>query len=214
MNPYLISLICGVIGYVVGSIPFGYVIVKIATGTDIRTHGSGRTGGTNAYRAAGPIAGVLTALLDGCKGVIIVTLIQSLVGTATTNGLAEALAGVGVILGHNKSLFLKFSGGAGGATAVGTGFAFSITAGFSALFLGLFMWLVIGYASLATILASASVAIVTTILALNGSVPSTYPIYGWGALILCLIALRPNLKRLLEGNEKRVDILKLRTPKN
>lgn len=79
------------------------------------------------------------------------------------------------------------------------------------MLLGTFMWLVIGYASLATILASASVAIVTTILAINGSVPSTYPIYGWGALILCLIALRPNLKRLLDGTEKRVDILKLRS---
>ncbi|MBU6361531.1 MAG: glycerol-3-phosphate acyltransferase [Chloroflexota bacterium] len=209
MNSYIISLICGVIGYVVGSIPSGYLIVKAATGTDIRTHGSGRTGGTNAYRAAGVVAGILTAVLDIGKGLITVLLIRSL--GLETGGLAESLAGLGVILGHNKSLFLKFAGGAGGATAVGTGFAFSFAAGMVAMLLGTFMWLVIGYASLATILASASVAIVTTILAINGSVPSTYPIYGWGALILCLIALRPNLKRLLDGTEKRVDILKLRS---
>lgn len=211
MNSTIVTIICGLIGYIVGSIPFGYLVVKASKGIDVRTHGSGRTGGTNVYRAAGAPAGFLTATLDVVKGLVTVLIIRAL--DLQTGGWAETLAGIGVILGHNKSLFLKFAGGAGGATAVGTGFAFSIIAGAASLVLGLFMWLVVGYASVATLLAAASVAVVTTILAINGQVPFSYPFYGWGALVLCIIALRPNIQRLLAGTEKRVDILKLRQPK-
>ena len=208
MNAVLVSLGCGLVGYLIGSIPFGYIIVKLVTGNDIRTFGSGRTGGTNAFRAAGFPAGLATAILDVVKGLVTVLVIDRL-GFAT-NGLAEALGGLGVILGHNYSLFLGFKGGAGGATAVGTGFAFSLLAGALSLVFGAFMLLVVGYASLATLVAAFTVAITLSVLAINGSVPTWYVIFGWGAVLLCAIALRPNIQRLLQGTERRVDILKLR----
>jgi glycerol-3-phosphate acyltransferase PlsY len=210
MNPLLLSALCGVLGYLLGSIPFGWIIVKLLTGTDVRTFGSGRTGGTNVFRAAGRFAGFATAILDVAKGLVTVLVLKNL--GLNTGGLAESLAGLGVILGHNHSIFLKFKGGAGGATAVGTGFGFSLLAGVLALVLGAFMLLVVGYASLATLTAAFVVAIAMTVLAITGAVPVPYVIFGWGSVVLCALALRPNIQRLLQGNERRVDILKLRSP--
>src|SRR5215813_6682518 len=105
--------------YVLGSIPFGLVIVKLKTGKDIRTVESGRTGGTNAARAAGFWAGLLTAVLDILKGAASVWIAQAV---DPNNHVLHVLAPIFAILGHNYSLFLlergengklKFRGGAG-----------------------------------------------------------------------------------------------------
>ncbi len=206
MSPVILSIACGVAGYIVGSITFGWIITKLVTGKDVREFGSGRTGGTNVFRAAGAPAGVATAVLDVIKGVLAVILVRQLVpGTA---GWAEAMAGMGVVLGHNASLFLGFRGGAGGATAVGTGISLWPIAGLPALLLGVFVLFVIGYASLATIVAGMSVALAMTVGALSGSVPWAYVVFGWGTLALLIIALRPNIRRLMDGTEKRVSWFK------
>ncbi|MCX6019586.1 MAG: glycerol-3-phosphate acyltransferase [Chloroflexi bacterium] len=204
----IISILCGVAGYLLGSVPFGFLIVKIVKGVDIRTVGSGRTGGTNAYRAAGVGAGVATALLDLGKGALAVTLARWIF--PQTEGWAEALTGIGVILGHNYSCFLGFKGGAGGATAVGTGMALWWAAGTPALLLGCVMLFGVGYASLATMVAGLSVAVVFTLAAIFGweHFGWSYAAYGWVVFLLCVIALRPNLERLRKGTEKKVNILK------
>src|SRR5512137_599964 len=88
--------------YILGSIPFGLIIVKLINGKDIRTVESGRTGGTNAMRAAGPWAGILTAILDIFKAAAAVWLAQAL----TSNVWMHVLAPTAVILGHNYSIFL------------------------------------------------------------------------------------------------------------
>src|SRR5215208_2011218 len=121
----LIGLGTIIIGYLIGSIPFGLLIVKIKTGKDIRQVESGRTGGTNAVRAAGFGAGLLTAVLDILKGASSVWIAEALVPEAH---LFHMLAPIGAILGHNYSLFminrdndgkLRFHGGSGGAPALG-----------------------------------------------------------------------------------------------
>ncbi len=206
MSPVVLSMVCGVAGYVIGSIPFGWIITKLVTGQDVREFGSGRTGGTNVFRAAGAPAGIATAVLDVIKGGLAVILVRQFV--PGTVGWAEALAGAGVVLGHNASLFLGFRGGAGGATAVGTGISLWPIAGVPALLLGAFVLFVIGYASVATIVAGLTVALTMTIGAVTGSVPWAYAAFGWGTLVLLLIALRPNLKRLIDGTEKRVSWFK------
>lgn len=211
MSPILSSLACGVAGYVIGSIPFGWIIVKLIKGTDVRQFGSGRTGGTNVFRAAGAPAGIATAVLDVLKGVLAVILVRQLV--PNTGGWAEALAGIGVVLGHNASLFLGFRGGAGGATAVGTGIALWPIAGLPALILGAFMLFIVGYASIGTIVAGLSVSLAMTVGAVVGVVPWAYVAFGWVTLLLLLIALRPNLKRLADGSEKRVSWFKGRAAK-
>lgn len=207
MNTVVVSLACGVAGYLIGSIPFGYIIVYLVKGIDIRRQGSGRTGGTNVFRVVGFPAGMLTALLDVGKGAITVVVIRAIL--TGTDGWAEALAGIGVVLGHNASIFLGFRGGAGGATSVGTAMALWPLGGLPALIIGVFTLFVIGYASLATILAALAVAVVFTYSGLTShEVPLTYATFGWGIVVLVIVALRPNLGRLLNGTEKRVSVFK------
>jgi glycerol-3-phosphate acyltransferase PlsY len=206
MNAIVISIICGIAGYVIGSIPFGWIIVKLVKGEDVRNYGSGRTGGTNVFRAAGAPAGILTAMLDVLKGVVAVLLVRQFV--PGTSGWAESLTGFGVVLGHNASCFLDFRGGAGGATAVGTSIALSPLSGLIAMVLGGLMLFVGGYASVASILAGAIVALGNTIGAIRGDTYWSYAAYGWGVLGLIMIALRPNIQRLREGTEKRVSWFK------
>jgi acyl phosphate:glycerol-3-phosphate acyltransferase len=126
----LLALGLLLVSYVVGSIPFGLVIVKIATGKDIRNVESGRTGGTNAARAAGFWAGLGTALLDMLKATVMVWAARYLfpVQVSESNAWLHILAPLVVILGHNYSIFLmkrsesgslSLRGGAGGAPCVG-----------------------------------------------------------------------------------------------
>jgi glycerol-3-phosphate acyltransferase PlsY len=207
LEALLFSLVCGVAGYVVGSIPFGWVIVKVLKGEDIRTYGSGRSGGTNVMRAAGKPAGFATAILDVLKGMVMVWVCRELgrniPGAA---GWPEALAGAAAVFGHCASLFLNFRGGAGGATATGTSIAMWLAGGVPAMLLGAFVWLVIGYASLGTLTVGACVALGFAIGAVMGLVPAAYAFYGAAILGIVLIALRPNLARLRAGTEPRKSI--------
>ncbi|MCC6190260.1 MAG: glycerol-3-phosphate acyltransferase [Anaerolineales bacterium] len=189
--------------YVVGSIPMGYVIVRAISGQDVRQVGSGRTGGTNAMRAAGLAAGVLTALLDALKGAAGVWLAQWLL-PAETRALGMVLAGLAAILGHNYSVFLRFKGGAGGAPCVGAAMAIWPWSVLIIVPMGVLVWFGIGYASVATM----SVAVITTLLFAYRTyfqqAPAEYILYGVGAFVLLAWALRPNIRRLLRGEERLI----------
>ena len=112
---FSVALICA---YLLGSIPVGFLMVRLFTGQDVRQMGSGRTGGTNTWRVAGQLPGVITTILDGTKAAAAVWLAQAVVpGGLRYWGMA--LAGVFAILGHNYPIFLRFKGGAGGAPCVG-----------------------------------------------------------------------------------------------
>jgi acyl phosphate:glycerol-3-phosphate acyltransferase len=195
-------------GYIIGSIPFGLIVVKFMTGKDIRTIASGRTGGTNAMRAAGPWAGVLTAILDIFKAAAVVWLAQALTG----NVWIHALAPIAAILGHNYSIFLmergsdgrlRLRGGAGGAAAGGGAFGLWPPAGFILVPFALVVWYFSGYASVTTLSVGLMVIIIFAVRAALGLAPWEYIIYGVLGEILLVWALRPNLKRLKEGNERR-----------
>jgi glycerol-3-phosphate acyltransferase PlsY len=189
--------------YVIGSIPMGYVIVKTVSGQDVRQVGSGRTGGTNAMRAAGLSAGLLTALLDALKGAACVWLAQWIL-PRDTEALGMVMAGLSGIFGHNYSLFLRFKGGAGGAPAVGAAMAIWPWSIFIVLPVGLGVLFGVGYASLATL----SVAVVMTALfafrAYFNQAPSEFILYGVGAFILLAWTLRPNIGRLIRGEERLI----------
>ena len=96
--------------YIIGSIPTGYIIVKVFTGEDIRTIGSGSTGATNVKRVMGKKWFFITLLLDAFKGALPVILAALFAKTFTGIGLLPVLAAIAVILGHSKSVFLKFTG--------------------------------------------------------------------------------------------------------
>ena len=205
---FLIGVGAVLLGYFLGSIPFGVLIVKLKTGKDLRTVESGRTGGTNAARAAGFGAGLLTALTDILKGATAVWIVRAI---DPSNNLIHILAPIGAILGHNYSLFLiernengklKFRGGAGGAPALGGAMGlwwpmFPIAFGLGAL-----IWFSIGIASLTTMAIGLVLIIVFAIQASIGNLPSIYIWYGIVAESLLIWALRPNIKKLLAGNER------------
>jgi glycerol-3-phosphate acyltransferase PlsY len=203
-----LSLIAIALGYLLGSLPTGLLIVKLSTGKDVRGVGSGRTGGTNAMRAAGFWAGLGTAVFDLLKAATAAWIARALVPDGSWTHI---LAPLGAIVGHNYSIFLmkrdatgrlRLAGGAGGAPTVGGAFGlwpFSILIIVPA---AASIFYFAGYASITTI----SVALIATLIfayrAWIGTGPWQYILYGVFAEILLLWALRPNIQRLLNGNER------------
>ncbi len=199
------------LAYIFGSIPFGLLIVKLKTGKDIREVESGRTGGTNAMRAAGFWAGFATAMLDILKGAVAVLIAKWL----TPDGhWVHVIAPLAAILGHNYSIFLverdengKFiglSGGAGGAPSVGGAMGIWPASILIILPLGMLTFFTLGIASVTTMAVALFAIIVFAIRASQGLMPWIDVWYGVGAEILLMWALRPNLKKLFEGNERVV----------
>jgi glycerol-3-phosphate acyltransferase PlsY len=204
----LYFLLAGLIGYLCGSIPFGYIYVRLLKGEDLTKIGSGRTGGTNSFRAAGLGVGVLTSFSDVFKGAAAVWLTRWLLGDALGPALlpwAVAVAGVLAVVGHNWSVFLRFGGGAGTGPNVGWSAAiwpwiFPI----AFLVMGGMLYFV-GMASVASL----SMAVVTiTIFAIRYALGiDTTLAYLAGSVTAGLIitwALRPNIRRVLNGTERVV----------
>jgi glycerol-3-phosphate acyltransferase PlsY len=210
----LLGLFCVICAYLLGSVPFGLIVVKLATGKDIRNVESGRTGGTNAMRAAGPWAGAFTVSFDFLKGVAAVWLVRWLIPAESAWKVwFEVLAPLAAILGHNYSIFLaqvdeqgrlRLRGGAGGATSVGGGAGLWLPSAFITIPAGLLVLFGIGYASVATMSVPLVAILVFAYRAWIGASPWQYILYGIGAEIILVIALRPNIKRLLNGTERLV----------
>ena len=202
------------LAYLLGSIPSGLLVVKVATGQDVRTIESGRTGGTNAMRAAGALAGLATALLDILKGAAAVWLSQAL--SAGVEWIS-AVSGLMAVIGHNYSAFLterdekgrlRFKGGAGGATTLGAAVGLWAQSWMIILPFALIFYVIVGYASLTTISIAFSATAVFLYRAVRGGEPWAYVLFGVMAVITVVIALQPNLQRLKEGTERRVNLLK------
>ncbi|RPH71086.1 glycerol-3-phosphate acyltransferase [bacterium] len=204
-------IVIGLIGsYLLGSLPFGLLIVKLSTGKDLRDVESGRTGGTNAMRAAGFLVGLLTATLDMLKGAAAVLLVRNLLPGLVWVEVAAPLA---AIMGHNYSIFLieklsggklHLGGGAGGAPCVGGAFGLWPPSLFITLPLLGAVWYGVGYASVATMSAALAAIVIFAIRASLGLSPWVYILYGVFAELILLWALRPNLRRLAAGNERLV----------
>ena len=199
------------IAYLMGSIPFGFFVVKLINGRDVLQVESGRTGGTNAMRAAGVGAGLLTAALDVLKGAATAWVVSWLVPQQPWIQVGAALL---AIIGHNYSIFLvhrkdgkwALRGGAGGATALGGAIALWNPIGFIILPVAFLIYLFIGYASVTTMSIAFIAMIVFIIRAIMGLSPWAYVIYGALALLVLVWALRPNIKRLIEGTERVVGL--------
>jgi acyl phosphate:glycerol-3-phosphate acyltransferase len=184
-----------IIGYLIGSIPFGLVLSKMAGYGDIRSIGSGNIGATNVLRTGNKKLALATLLLDGGKGAIAVLIAKQL------GGDNEALlAGLFSVIGHMFPIWLKFKGGKGVATTIGMILALAPLAGVTTSVVWLFMAFGFRYSSL-----SALVAVLSSPLA-------AYLIYDDTALsALCgLITLliwfkhRANIRRLIEGKEPKI----------
>lgn len=193
-----------VLGYLLGSLPVGYLVGKLY-GVDVRQHGSGRTGGTNVWRATGQLGPpLLTVLGDVAKGLLAVWLGRRLAGSE----LSAALSGAAAVFGHNWPIFLRFKGGAGGITASAclvmlNGVAGAITIPIAALTLYLSH-----YASVGTLTVGVGGLLVLTIMRLvtPALTPAVHLLYGLLSAAWIVWALRPNIRRLLRGTERRITL--------
>lgn len=188
------------VSYLIGSIPTGYIIVKLFTGQDIRTIGSGSTGATNVKRVMGKKWFFIVMLLDALKGALPVVLATHFANSFYDLGILPVVAAVCVILGHSKSVFLNFTGGKSVASGVGTLMALDWQAGLViAAVWGIVTW-VSKYVSLGSIVALALAPLIMWFL----NAPIAYIIYALIAAIYVIYLHRENIKRLKEGTENKV----------
>jgi glycerol-3-phosphate acyltransferase PlsY len=206
--------------YLIGSVPVGYLIVRVFKGIDVRSIGSGRVGTTNTVRAAGPIAGILTALLDAGKGILVAFIAHLAIPESVwVKVLAVILAVVGQIFSvflieKTKLGRLKFHGGAGGATTLGGAIALWPVSLIVIVPLVLIVYFGIGYASLTTISIAFFSLVVFGYNAAMGMGPWEYLTYGIVTLAIVIYSLRPNLERLKNGTERVVGLRALLSKKN
>src|SRR5258705_10164227 len=212
------TVIVIVIAYLLGSIPFGYLIVRATQGADVRETGSGGTGATNVSRRAGKTAGVVTLLLDALKGAASVAIAKIVLGLPVFGEAAlvspsleiaywwVAAAAIAVILGHIFPVWLRFRGGKGVATGVGV---FLMLTPLAVAFAGVIFVLVFWrtrYVSLGSILAA--VAIPLFVLLRNAFVQPVDPVppimtAAAAGAILIVFAHRENVRRLISGTENK-----------
>ncbi len=214
MQDFIFDIVFVLVGYLLGSIPFGLIIVKLKTGKDIRSVESGRTGGANAMRAGGLSVGILTAIFDILKGAIAVWIVQAF---APNNDWAHILAPIGAILGHNYSLylpefdenrrFIRLRGGAGAAPALGGAIGLWWPSMFIILPIGALVFFGLGYASLTTISVGLSTLFIFGVRYYLG-LETTWidALYGAVAVALLVWALKPNIQKLINGTERVVSI--------
>lgn len=195
--------------YLIGSLPTGLLVVRMVRGRDIRYWFSGRTGGTNVMRMAGFWAGLATSVGDLLKGVAAVSLARAL---TPASPWGEVAAGFLVIIGHNYSLYLikfregklEIHGGAGGATAAGAAIGLWVPGVVAIIPIAVAILFGIGYASVATMSIGLSATLIFLWRALAGLSPWAYVAFGAAAELLLVWALRPNIQRLLLGEERLV----------
>jgi acyl phosphate:glycerol-3-phosphate acyltransferase len=199
---YLISV---AVAYLLGSIPFGFLLVRLVRRQDIRSQGSGNIGATNVLRSGGKILGVLTFLLDAGKGYAAVAIAQFLASGRSNAASQDAaiLAGLAVILGHVFPVWLGFKGGKGVATALGVFLALSPWAALAALAIFVVVVSLSRYVSLGSILAAIALPFLTLFL-----LPQRHTNL-FRVLVFCCSALviakhKGNIVRLLHGAEFRL----------
>ncbi len=181
--------------YLLGSIPFGYVLPRLLRGEDVRTRGSGNVGASNVWRVYGRSLGVPVALLDVAKGFV-----PALVGLEVGGDWVGVLAGAAAMIGHARPVFLGFGKG-GKMVATAGGVAFALAPLVAAICLG--VWLVVfalfRYASLASMVTASALPLLCL------AFGSSWPIVGFTALAAVGVVLlhRHNLRRLLAGTEPR-----------
>ena len=189
-----------IVGYLIGSIPTGYLIVKAKTGQDIRTIGSGSTGATNVKRVLGKKWFFTVMILDAIKGALPVILAGLFVKTGSSLGLAPVLASVSVIIGHSKPIFLNFKGGKSVASGVGTILALNWIAG---LIIAL-TWAVITYFTKYVSVGSIIALFLSPFIMYFLGAPTAYICYCALGAVYIIYLHRENIKRLINGNENKV----------
>jgi len=208
-------LATAVIAYLLGSIPFGYILVRAFRGKDIRASGSGNIGATNVARSS-PALGALTLLLDAVKGLLAVTagsLLAASAGRAAATGpplyAFAALAALFAVVGHMFPVWLKFRGGKGVATSVGVFLALAPKTLLVAVALFVALVAVFRYVSLGSIMAAAAFPLIAYALHNYHSSPAVLAAM-CAIAVLIVVKHHENIRRLLAGTESRLALKRTR----
>ncbi len=205
-----VYFIVALIAYLLGSIPFGYILVRIFRGEDVRAIGSGNIGATNVARKA-PGLGIATLVLDATKGFAAVLFANAYANaffgrnwSSTQVRLAMALAAVFAILGHVFPVWLKFKGGKGVATGVGVFLALFPKAVLIVLAVFAIIFALSRFVSLASIIATAAFPAVAYLF-MRGGDKRLMP-FIIAAAVLIIAKHHQNIRRLLSGTESRLEL--------
>jgi acyl phosphate:glycerol-3-phosphate acyltransferase len=191
-------------GYVLGSMPWGYWLVRLVKRDDIRQHGSGNIGGTNVWRVYGWSLGLPVVVLDTAKGFV-----PAFVATLTVSHLAGVLAGGAAMLGHWRPLFLKWQrGGKVVATCGGAFLGVAPLVGGIGAVVWLAVFLLFRYASLASILGALSLPVIAALL----GEPWPVIVFGAAAALAVVVLHRANIARLRSGTESRFRFRRTQSP--
>ena len=207
MNPVSALLLCSAVGYVSGATPFGYLAGKLR-GIDIRQHGSGNIGATNAIRVLGKGIGIPVFILDMLKGWLPVLLAKawlvSLPGGEAWVSTGAVVTGLAAVLGHMFTFWLGFKGGKGVATTTGVLLGIAPVAMLGGLVVWLAFFFTTRYVSLASMMAGVGVA-VTLLIQMNHAGRWDAVLLGFGLLIMVLVTVqhRSNIRRILAGTEPK-----------
>ncbi len=188
------------VGYVIGGIPWGVIVAKVAGGPDPRTIGSGRTGGANTMRALGPQLALVAGILDMLKGTAAILLARAL-GAGVE---VEVLAGLAAIIGHSRSLFLGFGGGRGVAPAFGGLLAFQPLVALAVLPVFGGVIVITRYSSLGSLSGSAFGGILLAVLTATTPLSPWLYLFSIGATGLVWLFHWDNIGRLLRGQERKI----------
>lgn len=187
--------------YLLGSLPVGYAITWLAKKVDIRTMGSGHTGGTNVLRVAGALPAALTVLCDAAKGYAAIVLARTL---APGLPWVAALAGVFTVLGHNHSVFLAFKGGVGTMTTFGAALALMPWGAAGAVLAGCAAIAARRYASLGSLTFAGALPFACLLGAALGAWPWAYLLFAVISSLFSVWELRHNIQRLRQGTERKI----------
>jgi len=204
-----------VIAYLLGSIPFGLIIGKLKSGVDIREYGSGKTGATNVMRTAGTKLGILTLVLDVVKAAGAVMLATVIIdggsGILTIGGVtiywqhvAQVVAGLATIAGHNWPVFAKFKGGRGVTAYFGTLFAICPPAGIFGAEVVAIAALRSRHMSMGSILGALAAWCLMVPLTIAYNLSPIYLAYGLVVIALLVYQHHDNIKRLRQGTERQL----------
>ena len=208
-------IIIVVVAYLLGSIPFGLIISKLKSGVDVREYGSGKTGATNVMRITGAKLGILTLVLDVVKAagaVMLATVIIDgdsgvlTIGSAAVywQHIAQVVAGLAAVIGHNWPIFAKFKGGKGVTAYFGTLFAIYPPVGIFGAQIVAIAALRSRHMSLGSVLGSVAALCLMIPLTILYKFPLIYLAYGSVVVALIFLQHHDNIKRLKQGTERRL----------
>lgn len=197
-------LLAPALGYLLGAIPFGLIVGRVTRGIDLRDYGSHRTGATNALRTLGLRAAALVFLLDVGKGVAAVLLARLLFADDPLVEWSAAVAGFAAIVGHNWSIFIRFTGGRGVATSAGGLGAMSpwTILVLAPIVVGL-IWRT-RYVSLGSITGGLLAPVITAVLWMVGAASVPAIAYAAASGLLVTAAHADNISRLRGGTERKI----------